>query len=64
MAISKANRRMGCIEKNAGSIGILKLSAISLRLKLREVKLIPWINYESRNRNRERFIMRILLLVL
>jgi hypothetical protein len=36
---------------------------VSLRLKLREAKLIPWINYENRNWSRERFVMRILLLV-
>lgn len=59
----KANRSIGRIEKNAGRIEIFKLSAVSLRLKLREAKLIPWINYENRNWSRERFVMRILLLV-
>jgi hypothetical protein len=59
----KANQSIGRIEKNAGRIEIFKLSAASLRLKLREAKPIPWINYESRNRSRKRFVMRMLLLV-
>jgi hypothetical protein len=60
----KANRSIGRIEKNVGRIEIFKLSAVSLRLKLREAKLIPWINYESRTRSWKRFVMRTLLLML
>jgi hypothetical protein len=49
----KANRSIGRIEKNAGRIEIFKLSAVPLRLKLWTAKLIPWINYESRNQSRK-----------
>jgi hypothetical protein len=62
-AMLKANRSIGRIEKNAGRIEIFKLSAVPLRLKLWTAKLIPWIDYESRNQSRKRFVMRMFLLV-
>jgi hypothetical protein len=37
---------------------------VPLRLKLWTAKHIPWINYESRNQSRKRFVMRMLLLML
>ena len=60
----KANRSIGRIEKNAGRIETFNPSAAPLRLKLWMAKLIPWINYESRNQSRKKFVMRMLLLML